>query len=232
MLASYAARILANITGAGGGVHGFRTHLRLPYPAGDPRIDEVVTAESLTVPPPFLGEAGVLPSPLPGHWLLVIGTALQWLYVTAERLDPVRVAPLTREGGETPDGLVGFLPVGQDAFSVIVYLDFVGTNTTPEQLAFYRSDLVLNLENRGGLWYHDEDGQPISQVLLTLAEFRSLDPARSYLLVPKTPYSVTWLRQHTTFTSGELFINAAVWYGATPYTMGTHSQRTQVDIEP
>ena len=151
----------------------------VPCPVGEVKWREVLTTDSCMTALSYALGGSVVPG------MGTIIAAVAGLANLAEEVgDPVRIAPLTAEL-EIVEGLVeaGQLP-SEDQVSAIIFLDFMGTRIDSEYIDNYRKGLNIYL---GGRYLY---GAYETRLLLTEDEMRSLDPCKSYIVIPKKPFNV------------------------------------------
>ena len=168
----------------------------------DPRIGEALLRE---VESPLAAEVLVLMiargsyRPNPISWILHFFSAV------ADQYDPVRVVPVAHGVSLSGSGYRALLPAGEDRYSAIVFLDFLGAGwddgNHPTQK--FRTDLVLT----GG----PAIGQGSAVTLLTTRELRGLAPSLSYVIMPTTFFHASdleaWPETHL------VHLIAGAWYG-------------------
>ena len=192
----------------------------IPCAIGDSDVAEILTEDTINsaLRTVLLGSSSI------SLIVNVVTTSIELYY---ERFDPVKLRPLTPNSIEKEaDALVTELGIDLSEpdsaiLSGLVFLDFVGADIDACDLARIE-DVKLRLQDRLGRSY----GQEFEQTLLSADEVRSLDPCRSYILVPTVPFDVNGFD-----LPAEVFLRAvAVWRLNWPWSYGYHEQEVRIDL--
>ena len=151
-----------------------------PYSPVNPHIlDDIATSSVSTI-------AGILWSQVAPSLFFVpsiITVPLEIIGGLTELFDPVIITPLSSEYFVDNGKIVGNLEDHNCSISGLVYLDFIGTERTDENMDNYEA---LHLKIQGKYTIPEYD----SIEILTESEIRSLDPKYSYIIIPKAPFSL------------------------------------------